>query len=260
MDPSDFFYWFLLAVAGLACGFLNTLASSGSAVSLPLLIAVLGIGEGVANATNRLPVLVGAVMATSSFARRGQLDWSAAIRLVPPAAVGSILGVYAAESLTDHQLSTIIDGAVLIALILVMTKLKDILVKNHNKIPEIHWRGMLLIFAVGFWLGFIVLDGATYLMMILMLFFYYDLPQANALKSLLIAVTSLLPVLIFAHHGKILWMEGGVLALGSILGGYLGVLLSNVPQARQIAFRTLVVVISIELVQLAWHASASLRA
>lgn len=260
VDPSHFFYWLVLAVAGLACGLLNTLASSGSAVSLPLLIVLLGMNEGVANATNRLPVLIGAVMATYSFARRGQLDWSAAIRLIPPAAIGSILGSQAAEALSDRQLEHFINGAILIALILLFTKLKEILNKNDDRLPTIHWRGMLLIFAVGFWLGFIVLDGATYLLMVLMLFFYYDLPQANALKSLLIAVTSLLPVLIFAYDGKVLWAEGGVLALGSIAGGYLGVLLSNIPQSRKIAFRMLAVVISIEFAQLVWRATAPLRA
>lgn len=260
LDPSNPFYWAILVIGGLVCGLLNTLASSGTAVSLPLLILFLGMNEGVANATNRLPVLVGAVMAALTFARRGEMDWSAAARLVPPAAAGSILGVYAAEALTDRQLEHFINGAVLIALVLLFTKLKKILSKSDGRLPTLHWRGMLMVFFVGFWLGFIVLDGATYLLLILMLVFYYDLPQANALKNLLIAVTSLLPVLIFAHSGKILWVEGGVLALGSIVGGYVGARMSSLPGARQLAFKALAFVISIELVQLVWRATAPLRA
>ncbi len=66
-----------MIVAGLACGFLNTLASSGSAVSLPILM-MLGVPESAANATNRLPVLFGALMATATFAREGKIDWKAA--------------------------------------------------------------------------------------------------------------------------------------------------------------------------------------
>ena len=260
LDPSHPLYWLILVVGGVACGLLNTLASSGTAVSLPLLILFLGMNEGVANATNRLPVLVGAIMAAFTFARRGQLDWSAAVRLVPPAAAGSILGVYAAEALTDRQLEHFVNAAVLIALVLLFTKLKKILSQSGGRVPKLHWRGMVLVFLVGFWLGFIVLDGATYLLLILMLVFCYDLPEANALKSLLIAVTSLLPVMIFAHHGKILWVEGGVLAIGSMIGGYAGAYLSNVAGARQLAFRALAFVIAIELVQLVWHATAPLRA
>ena len=51
---------FIAVGAGLLCGFLNTVASSGSAVTLPLLI-FMGLTPSMANATNRVPVLVGAV-------------------------------------------------------------------------------------------------------------------------------------------------------------------------------------------------------
>jgi hypothetical protein len=63
--------WALVSgfVAGLACGFLNTVASSGSAVSLPILLMI-GLDPVSANATNRIPVLVGALSATWSFHRR----------------------------------------------------------------------------------------------------------------------------------------------------------------------------------------------
>jgi uncharacterized membrane protein YfcA len=49
-------YIMVLLVAGMACGFINTLASSGSAISLPMLLT-LGLPALAANATNRLPVL-----------------------------------------------------------------------------------------------------------------------------------------------------------------------------------------------------------
>jgi uncharacterized protein len=48
--------------AGRACGFLNTAASSGSAVSLPVLMTI-GLDPISANATNRVPVLIGALSA-----------------------------------------------------------------------------------------------------------------------------------------------------------------------------------------------------
>jgi len=60
--------WLPLIGAGILCGFLNTAASSGSAITLPLLLA-LGLPPAVANGTNRLPVLVG-------LGRRGCRWWS----------------------------------------------------------------------------------------------------------------------------------------------------------------------------------------
>ena len=56
----------LAIVAGLACGFLNTVASSGSAVSLPVLMAI-GLDPITANATNRVPLLLGSLSATWKF-------------------------------------------------------------------------------------------------------------------------------------------------------------------------------------------------
>lgn len=117
-----------------------------------------------------------------------------------------------------------------------------------------------MIFLVGVWVGFIVLDGATYLLLVLILTCNYALPHANALKVLLIAVTTLVPILMFGGAGDIAWAEGGVLAAGSLLGGHAGALLSNRAEAKKWAFRLLVAVILLELVHLAWHYTGSLRA
>ena len=132
---TDLTYWSALVTVGLACGFLNTLASSGSAVSLPILV-MLGLPEMVANATNRLPVLLGALTASWSFARRGQMDWRAAAKLVPPALIGSIGGALLAERMGNRQMGIVITGAVLIALVLIFTKVKKALSKEQDQQPE----------------------------------------------------------------------------------------------------------------------------
>lgn len=46
-------------------------------------------------------------------------------------------------------------------------------------------RSIGLIFLVGAWIGLIVIDGATYLLLVLILVCGYALPHANALKVLL---------------------------------------------------------------------------
>ncbi len=61
------------AFGGFLCGFLNTVASSGSAVTLPLLV-FMGLTPIVANATNRVPVVVAALIATITFLRAKVID------------------------------------------------------------------------------------------------------------------------------------------------------------------------------------------
>src|ERR1700716_535363 len=100
-------YALLILAAGVACGFTNTLASSGSAISLPLLL-FLGLPEIAANATNRLSVLFGSLMASRAFHAEGKLDWPAAGKMIVPATVGSVVGVIAAELLPNRDMGLMI--------------------------------------------------------------------------------------------------------------------------------------------------------
>ncbi len=252
MDWATTGYWLVLVLAGLACGLLNTLASSGSAVTLPIMMA-LGVPDAVANATNRLPVFLGFATSTASFARRKQLDWIAAAKLLGPLALGSIAGVLSAEHMSNRALGLLITGAILVALLLLFTKLKDALLRELTAEPVVSAKALLLMFATGFWLGLVVLDGATYLMLILMLVCSYPLAQANALKVALGMVATGIAIAMFWGAGEIKWMEGIVLSAGSVVGGYCGVLASNLPKAKIWAFRLLVVTISIELIHLGWQ-------
>jgi len=242
----------VLVAAGLACGFLNTLASSGSAVSLPILVLI-GLSPVAANATNRLPVLIGAAMAVWTFQRQRQVDWRAAAKLGPAAAVGSVVGVLIAEMLPNRQLGLVIPIVVLIALLLLFTKVKDALGHDPEGMPRVTPGSIALMLLVGAWLGFIVLDGATYLLLVLMLVCRFDLPHGNALKALLIVLTTLIAIVLFTGDNDMRWPEGLLMSAGSVAGGHFGAKLSNHPRARIWAFRLLIVVISLELLHIAWH-------
>lgn len=253
------FYWVVLAIAGAACGFLNTLASSGSAVSLPILV-MLGLPNGAANATNRLPVLIGSVMATFTFARDGKLDWTAAWKLTIPASIGAAAGAYCAELLPNREMGYLITGAVLLALLLAFTRVKSMFAHEPDHPPRVTPLAVVLMVAVGFWLGLIVLDGATYLLLVLILVCAFALPNANAIKVAILAVTTFIAIAMFWSKGDVWLAEGLVLSLGAIAGGHFGAKLSSHPEARKWAFRLLVAAIALELIHLGWHYTASWRA
>ena len=63
---------FLVAIAGFVGGFVSTLASNGSSVTLPAL-EILGLPEHVANGTNRISVVT--LAGTIHFYREGLVDW-----------------------------------------------------------------------------------------------------------------------------------------------------------------------------------------
>lgn len=242
----------LAAFAGLACGFLNTTASSGSAVSLPILLAM-GLDPLTANATNRLPVLVGAVSATGSFQRKKAIPWRLALRVTIPVAVGTMIGVLLAEVVPGRDLALLITGAVLFALIMLFTKVKSALASAEVHEPRYGLREKVLFLVIGTWLGFIVLDGATYLLLCLTLAVGLPLTNANAVKSFVLVPTTLVAVLLFAFKGSIDWRVGVCMAVGSIVGGLLGARLASSSVAKVWVFRILVLVIMAELVHLVLH-------
>jgi len=253
-------YWALMLIIGMGTGFLYAMASSGSALSLPALV-MLGMPETVANATNRIPVLIGSLMATVSYSRRGQLDWHAAARLVPAAALGSVGGAMLAGQLTNRETGILITGAVLIAILLLFTKIKKALAQVSPAQQAVTWRAIALVFAIGFWIGLITIEGGTYLLLVLMLTCGYAFPNANALKVLLMAVTMLVTLVILSEKLQdVAWMEGTVLSFGSVVGAHLGVATANHVRAKTWAYRILVAVIVLEFVRLAWHYTAPLRA
>jgi uncharacterized protein len=162
--------WALVSgfVAGLDCGFLNTVASSGSAVSLPILLMI-GLDPVSANATNRIPVLVGALSATWSFHRRRALLWNLALKVSVPVAIGALSGAILVEIMPGRDLVLIITAAVLVALVLLFTKLKQAIEAASSDVVRYGLREFLIFVVIGAWLGFIVLDGATYLLLALTL-------------------------------------------------------------------------------------------
>jgi uncharacterized membrane protein YfcA len=248
----DLWYLLLGLGAGLACGFLNTAASSGSAVSLPILMLI-GLDPVSANATNRIPVLIGGLSATMSFHAKRALPWAMAAKVSVPAALGSLLGAALAELVPAREFGLVITAAVLIALVLLFTKLKQAIEQASSDVTRYGMREAAVLFGIGIWLGFIVLDGATYLLLALTLIVGLSLVQANAVKSAVLVPVTIVAMLVFAYKGNIDWTIGGFMGAGSVLGGILGARLSTSPGAKRYVFALLVIVISAELVHLFWH-------
>ncbi|BBU31472.1 UPF0721 transmembrane protein [Burkholderia sp. THE68] len=249
----------IVIAAGLFCGFLNTVASSGSAVSLPVLMSV-GLHAVAANATNRVPVLVGALAATVGLAREGAIPWKRALIVAAPLTLGAAVGALLSELMPSHDLRLAIVAAVVVALILVLTKLKNLLTSASDSDVRLDWKPMSLLFIVGIWTGFIVLDSGTYMLLVLVLTCGITLVEANAIKNLATLTTTVVAMAIFAAHQSIDWKTGGIMALGSVAGGLLGARLAISEQARRWIVGLLVVVIVGELIHLGMGYYASIGA
>lgn len=244
--------WLLSLGAGLLCGFLNAAASSGSAITLPLLLS-LGLPPAVANGTNRVGVLTGMLAAAWRFQRAGAIPWHLIGRLLPAFLGMAVLGAGIASVLPMRGIRLLIDAALLLALLMVLLRPQRWL-KDNGGADDLRpsARLQLLIGGVGLWTGLIVLDAATYLLVCLVLVGGLSLPRANVIKVLLIGMATIASLVVFIARGEIDWFASLPLLLGSALGGWLGAALALGPNARQWIYRLLVATLGFETLQMLW--------
>ena len=136
---------------------------------------------------------------------------------------------------------------------LLFSKLKQAIESATSEPARYGVREFFLFSGIGVWLGFIVLDGATYLLLALTLAVGLPFIQANAVKSAVLVPTTIVAMLVFAFKGNIDWTLGAIMGAGSIAGGVLGAQWAMSPQARKWVFWLLVLVICAELVHLMIH-------
>ena len=108
MDAATTADLILLIIVGFVAGMVNVVAGGGSLLTLPVLLW-LGLPAPVANASNRLGLVMQNVSATTAFHRAGVLPWRPTLVLFAPALPGALLGAYTALDI-DEQLFRRIAG------------------------------------------------------------------------------------------------------------------------------------------------------
>ena len=243
-----------LLLAGIALGFLNTVSSSGSAVSLPLLLGF-GLSAEIANATNRVPVVAGLLMALWRFQKAGAIPWPLVLDLLPAMLLGALIG--SALSLVASMMVLVwaIQGALVAALLLLIINPKRWLNRQPLDLSQVSvdWRLRLLFLVIGVWAGFIVLDTATYLLLALVLLAGVSLTQANSVKIVLMGLASLLSAVFYAAAGAVNWPVALLLTSGSVVGSLWGSRVALGPRAQQWIYRLLLITISGEIVVMVWQ-------
>lgn len=236
----------LLTGGGLA--FANTLASSGSALSLPVLLMI-GLSPELANGTNRVAVLAGAVAAMASFARAGHIPWPTVRPLMVVAAFGAVIGAAISEVISPTTLHLALMGALSVALMLLAVKPSRWLTQSSTE-PRVGPVQLMLIFAISVWAGFIVLDGMTYLLMALVLSVGLDVITANAAKAAIAVVIASVSLVVLAIGHNVEWIRATPLSIGAVLGGLSAARLAVHPAVARWIYRLLVLIIVGEFAQL----------
>jgi uncharacterized protein len=217
----EWYIYLAVLVAGFGAGFINTLAGSGSLITLPLLI-FLGMPATVANGTNRVGVLIQTAVSTKSFHRQKVLDLRGGLILSAPAIAGSLLGAQIAVNLNEEAMRRAIGILMVIMLVVILVEPKKWLVGRPNAMEEgAGWQQVLIFFGIGVYGGFIQAGVGIFLLAGLVLSVGYDLVRSNAIKSLIVLCFTLSAMIVFILNDQIDWWMGLLLAVGNGFGGWI---------------------------------------
>ena len=216
----------VLILLGIAAGFINTFAGGGSMLTVPFLI-FLGLPANMANATNRVAILLQNVVSTGTFQRNKVLDLRHDYKLLIPTTLGSIVGALAAVDIHEALLEKIIAGLLVVMFFMVLFD-SDRWVKANTEKAKVQKTPIrfLLFFAIGFYGGFIQIGVGFFMLAGLVLGCGFDLLKANALKLFLVLIYTAIALGIFIFYGLVDWKMGLLLACGNMAGAWLGARLS----------------------------------
>jgi uncharacterized membrane protein YfcA len=232
----------LAAMAGLLGGFISTLASNGSAVTLPALKS-LGLPEHVANGTNRLSVVALGLVGTVGFYRRGPIDWRKGSWIAALVGSGTIV-------LDEAVLDGVVTAGLLFVLGLLLVEPGRWLRGREGTLRPFGLGQATAYFVIGVYAGLVVLGSGFFLLAALVFLTGCDLRHGNAIKAFVLLVVGLQSLLIFGEAGEVDWIAGIPLALGSATGAYAASLVAAQDWARVWVYRLLVLVVILAIVHL----------
>lgn len=235
----------LAILAGIIAGIINTLAGSGSAVTLPMLV-FLGLDAGVANATNRVGVLVQNITGIATFQRSGKLDIGGSFWLTIPAMLGALVGTYIATILDNDQMEFAI-GAMMVLILITIFINPSKWLREHSEVasgrPNL---GVLaLFFVIGAYGGFIQAGVGVFLLAAMVLGAGYSMVHANAIKLVIVLAFTVVALVVFIWSPvEINWGIGVLMAVGQSIGAWAAAKFAvSIPNANKYVRWLLIVVV-----------------
>lgn len=232
-----------LAVAAFAAGLLDTLAGGGGLITVPALLLA-GVPPVQALGTNKLQGSFGTLTATVQVLRKHGVAWrdvrGPMLVAFAGSAAGSIVILF-----VDPEALEIVIPIVLAAIAAYFLLVRD----AHMPPPRARMSRKAYVSsvvpAIGaydgafgpgtgslFALGGVALRG-------------FDLRRSTALAKTLNFATNVAALIVFVAAGKVVWLLGGLMALGQLAGAWLGSHL--LLRVNPMVLRVLIVVVSVAM-------------
>ena len=223
-----------VALAGLAAGSINAVVGSGTLVTFPVLLAV-GLPPVTATISNSLGLVPGNLTGAIGYRRELAGQRRLLLRLFPASVLGALTGAFLLLHLPASAFEAIVPGLVALAVVLVAVQplLQRRLAARRARAgtaDEVRiggWRltGLLAgAYATGSYGGYFAASQGVLQIGIFGLLLREPLQRLNAIKNVLTlgvnAVAALAYVVVATD--RVDWRAAGLVAAGSLVGGYVG--------------------------------------
>ncbi len=246
----DWAWYLLLIPAGFVAGVVNTIAGGGSFLTLPALMFLCGMDPKIANGTNRVAILFSTISASATFHRHGHIDPKLVMRLTLPTLLGVPVGTLLAVHLPTESFRPLFGGIFLVMAVLLAFKPK-LLTETDREPPESLVAEFALFFGIGIYVGFIQAGMGILLLIGISTFHARELVGANGVKNLVGFLLTVVALALFAFYGQVDWLPGLIMAIGNVLGGYVGAKLA-IQKGHRLIFGFLIVVMIATGIKLLW--------
>jgi uncharacterized membrane protein YfcA len=207
----------LLLLGGFAAGFINTVAGGGSAITVPILIELLGSAT-LANGTNRVGVLLQSLVGIGRFQKGGKVPWKRTLPLVPSAVIGGLIGSKIASELSPDLMKRVFGVVIVLVAASVVFKPTAWSGGSGERLKE-PWLSIVF-FLIGVYGGFVQAGVGFLLLAGLVVGLGMDLVSGNAAKLVIVVAFTAVALPVFMAAGQVRWVVGVVLAGGNMLGAY----------------------------------------
>jgi uncharacterized membrane protein YfcA len=223
----------LIMLAGLAAGAVNALVGSGTLITFPTLVT-LGFPPLTATISNSVGLVAGGVSGTWAYRRelRGQgerLRWQ-----IPGSLIGAVFGAWLLLHLPEGVFNRVVPALLIGALALVVIGPKVQSVAQRRAIAagrsvDHLSRGRLAALTVGTFVvaiygGYFSAAQGILLIGVMGVLLPESMQRMNAAKLLLTLLVNVVAALAYTlvAFDRISWAVAGLIAIGSLIGGFLG--------------------------------------
>jgi uncharacterized protein len=223
----------LIALAGVGAGAINAVVGSGTLITFPTLVA-LGYPPVVSTMSNAVGLVAGGVSGTWGYREelRGQgnrLRWQ-----IPASLLGAGVGAWLLLHLPEKVFTQVVPVLLILALILVLIGPRIQAwarkrAEDSGRSAEHVTRGRMAAlvfgtFAVGIYGGYFTAAQGILLIGMMGMMLPESMQRMNAAKNLLSLVVNIVAAAAYTlvAFDRISWAAAGLIAVGSLIGGWLG--------------------------------------